>query len=615
MLVANRSAAMNQGMSRKRRLAAVVVALAAGWAASVANADVLKLAPSDALGVVRVKNLEGVSKKLADLSNKLGLAAMSPEMADPLGSALNEADIKAGLNKAGDLGVILLPAAAWPKDDGMAESKPAVVLLVPVSDYAAFLTNFKDAKTEGGITEFTKDGETQFVSDWGGGYAAMAQTKEHLGMKGNGVTVNAAAAKELASKDVVVWANVPELNKALAPKLAEERPKILDKAEEELKNNPDTAKYAGVARAAAGQFLTAAETFLSNAQGATLTFDIGETGINTSVAAEFAADSYLGKFASGLKGKSTASLTTGLPVAPYIVFGGGALNGGTIGGLVKDLAGPILAEVAKVEGAGEAAGQFDKLMGSMDKLMASAEMTSFAMYAPRAPIGTESLFQFATFVRGDAKAYMDGMKQYGEVSAVMAKLMAGGATPMTTEYKAANRTLDGITFDSILMSPKKDPTPEEVPMVQMMTMMYGPSGMSSDFGMVDEKTVVAGTGLNDANLSALIAAAKAGGDPIGAKANVKSTAAALPENPSVVFYFALDELIRTGVMYAQQFGLPVPAPQIPEDLPPIGGALTADGTTIRVDGHVPTELMQSISAAIIQMQMQRGGGGGGGGGL
>jgi hypothetical protein len=568
------------------------------------HADVLKLAPTDSLGVVKVKSMSGMSKKVADLSAKLGVAAFNPDLADPLGSLKENAGLKAGLKDDGEFGIVLLPAAAWPAEMG-GDAKPAIVLLFPVSDYAAFVGNFADAKTEGGISEVQWEGETTYVMQWGD-YAALSPGKEYVQMKGEGVKLNAAAAKVMGEKDGALWANVPALKSVLGPKLAENKEQWLAAVEEELQGNQETVKYAPVAKVALSQVIAAADTFLSNAQGATVSLDITDAGLNYSVAAEFAGDSYLGKFVSAIKGPAVSSFTQGLPGGAYLVYGGGSVNGDAFSTLISDFAGPIVKEAAALEGGGDAA----KIMDSMNAMLKSVKTSSFGMIAPRGALGTESLMQFAYYIKGDSKAYLASMKDYGESYAkAMAAFAGTPVMPFNIEYKTAAKTLDGVTFDILAMTTNPNPkTPEEAQMAQMMAMMYGPGGLSYLTGALDDSTVVMGMGLPDAALSKLIASGKAGSDELGQMANVAATTKNLPGKPAVVVYVALDEFIRTGTSYARQFGLPVNL-QLPDNLPPIGVGMDAGANVLNVDAHVPTELVQSIVAAFIQMQMQQGGGG------
>jgi hypothetical protein len=124
------------------------------------------------------------------------------------------------------------------------------------------------------------------------------------------------------------------------------------------------------------------------------------------------------------------------------------------------------------------------------------------------------------------------------------------------------------------------------------------------------------SGVSDGIISAALAAAKAGTAPMADNAGVKSVAANLPKSRLAEVYVPVDEIVTTGLGYARQFGAPLNI-QLPPDLPPIGAAASTEGTAFRVDGYVPSSLVQSLVAAGMQvmMQMQGGGGNGGGGGL
>ncbi|HLL88916.1 MAG TPA: hypothetical protein VK324_06410, partial [Tepidisphaeraceae bacterium] len=115
--------------------ASVLVALAgvAGWASVAGAAGVADVTPADALAVLHVNNLGRVSDKMANLSRQLGLAEMSPQMADPLGTLQAKLGITKGVDKAGDLAFAFLDPATYGSDPDK-----SIVLLVPVSDYKAF---------------------------------------------------------------------------------------------------------------------------------------------------------------------------------------------------------------------------------------------------------------------------------------------------------------------------------------------------------------------------------------------------------------------------------------------------------------------------------------------
>lgn len=599
------------------RLGALLVAAGlAALSATNAFADVLAVTPANSLAVAKIRNLDATSKKVADLSTKLGVAALSPEMADPLGSLLTRLNIKQGLNQNGEMGIVFLPAEQWAAKtpagtepaDGDAK-KPAVVLLLPVSDYKAFLGNFEGAKTDGDISEVTIEGQTQYVASWGD-YAAMSEGRDFVAARGSGLTVNAAATKEFAEKDMVLWANVPALKAVLSPRLATEKTRAFEKIDEEAKNNPRQTRFAPVYKALAAQLFTAADTFLGDSAGATFSLNLSDAGINSTLASEFSSGSYLGKLTTALVPDSAAT-TAGLPAGSYLAFGGMSLKGETLLTLLNDFARPIIKELAAVDTANSA--QVQSLLDSIDKMARGTRSNTIGVLAPKGALGAESIFQVVSVTKGDAKTYLEGFRSYSELSTKLVASLGAEAMPTTFEYKPASKTVAGVTFDSFSVLPPANPkTPEEAQAAQIMTLAYGPNGLTTVVGIVDDNTIVSGAGVSDESLTRLIASAKAGTDELGKLSHVQATAKQLPASSLATIYIALDELVKTGVSYARQFGAPVNL-QLPDNLPPIGSAISAEGNVLRVDTHIPTELVQSLIAAYLQMQQGGGGGGGGGG--
>src|SRR4051812_15724402 len=98
-------------MRSARRFAAAVVVLAMVIASS-ARAQVLSLLPGDAMVVVKIKNMQDVSSKIATLSQQWGLANIRPELNDPLGTLLTVANLGPGLARDGEAAVaVMMPPA------------------------------------------------------------------------------------------------------------------------------------------------------------------------------------------------------------------------------------------------------------------------------------------------------------------------------------------------------------------------------------------------------------------------------------------------------------------------------------------------------------------------
>ena len=271
---------------RKPLCAMVMVAFM--LCALVARAQVLDQVPEQALVVVKVTNLQGFSNKLGKLCTDLQITAQVPPLADPLAALQDKLKLANGLDKSGDaLLAFIDPAVAGGDSDN------SILILWPVTDYKAFLTNFPDGKEEGGITEakFVDSDKPAYIASWGK-YAAMSPSKEIIALKPTGLKVAGATAKEMSTKDICVLANVAQLKVKLQPQLAKAKEDAL--ADMDKNMSPDAAKFAPAIKALVGQFFNIADSTLRDAQSATLSANLGDNGISTTAMAEFAPDSYIG---------------------------------------------------------------------------------------------------------------------------------------------------------------------------------------------------------------------------------------------------------------------------------------------------------------------------------
>jgi hypothetical protein len=526
-----------------------------------------------------------------------------PQLNDPLGALLQKLGIQNGLDKGGELAFAYVdPAISHAPED------KSVVILLPVSDYAAFVANFPGAKATGDVTEVTmpENNEPGYIANWGK-YAAVSPAKEMLAVAHAGIKVSSpASAKELSSKDMVFFANIPAIKAKVGPELKNGREKMIAEMEKEITRNPDTAKFAPVIKAAINQGMNGVEEFLSDATSATISVNFNETGIATSVMAEFTPDSYLGKFASGIKGEKTDFLA-GLPEAKYIMYGGGANDAQTLIKLLDDLAGPIVKELATTDA--EAGKMVQQYIDGMKAYSLAAKSSTFGWIAPAGNLGQESIFQIVSVQTGDGTKMKAGYQtMMTQQQGIMAHF--GGEKMknfMALETTPNAKTFGGISFDSVATKITPDPNdPQAAQMQQGMTMMYGPNGMVQLVGTTGDKFIM-GMGVSDEVMESLVAAAKDNKDVLGTTDKVKSVAAQLPPKRVAEFYVALDEIAKTAGNYAAMFGAAVDV-QLPPDLSPVGVAFATDGSAIRVDSFTPTDTLRSLVAAGMQaaMQMQQG---------
>jgi hypothetical protein len=248
------------------------------------------------------------------------------------------------------------------------------------------------------------------------------------------------------------------------------------------------------------------------------------------------------------------------------------------------------------------------MIDAMKTAFSSVNVMSIGYVMPTGVPGQQSVLQQVVVYSGDAKKLAAAQKQSVQTMNDFMKLLpqAPGAS-VKFEVKPDAKTVDGASLDQFTMQFTFDRNePGGAQAAQMMTMLYGPGGLSGYMGVLDDKTYIQVTGGDDELLNTTVAAAKAKASPLADLATVKAVAAQLPANRGAVAYIAVDNIIATVCQYAAQFGVPIQL-KLPPDLPPLGVAVGTEGPAIRVDMAVPSELIENLVAAAIQMGMQRGG--------
>jgi hypothetical protein len=589
-------------MNVMRRLMLGVVVCVLLLAGPMARAQALRHLPADALVVIKVNKPQEVNRKLAAMFARLGVDKMNPALADPLTALKDALGVKEGFDGNGEIAIGIYKPAEGGGD-------PLVVAVLPVTDYGAFLKNMGEAKKDGELDAFKFQGDnTDFFSANYEKYAVITPSKELLAKKPEGITVQGLAGKQLDANDVVAWANGPALARLALPALKEARPQIIADLERNLAGMPNP-KFVPVIKALVNQGLNGAEHILNEGQGATLGVNLSDKGINTTVVAEFTADGYIGKTVAA--GKNTEeSLIKGLPGnRKYFAFGGVVQNSDAAGKLIDDILGPVSQELAVV---GDDAKVFNALIEAVKAQMTSIEGYSLGYIKPaNAQAG---LMQAAATFRGDARKIAEAQKQYMQAYVDVMKLMP--QNQMTIEVKPAAKTVDGVALDQMVMKMNLDPgDPAQQMAKPFIDMIYGPNGLNTYLGPVDDKTLVMSMGGDEQLLADTIAAAKAGDDPLSGLPHVAAVSAELPKSRAMVFYIALDNLIGTGLDVARNFGVPVGNIRMPENLSPIGMTIGTEASAVRMDTHIPLDLVEKLMSIGFQMMMQQQGGGGAAPGL
>ncbi len=595
---------------RRSRLVPLAAALAGGWAvaavAPAARGQMLDQCPADAGLVVKINHLADTNTKVAALLQQLGVTDLAPEAKDPLAAFEDKTGIPPASLDAKRDGGFFMPNPTGTDAD---RNEPPLVLLLPVSDYKAFLAGLTAVRTEGDVSvvHFKDQTDDAFVAHWGD-YAAIAPTKALLAGKHDGLKPTGAAGREMTDRDACLFVNFPVLKTAFAPKLAEGRTKVQGEAEQRMAGADAGKKQ--LAHAAIDQGFNVVDSFLRDAGPTTLGLTVGKAGVTQTLVVGFGDGSYLANLLGHLK-TTDGPLLGGLPDEKYLFFGGSLQDPKKLTQLIDDLDAPIL---PKLDALGADGAKIRSLVDTYKSALVDSTGGSFGLVVPTAALGAGSLVRSVTVLHADAAKLKAAAEQGAAIqTGLMADLGVPGANLTKTTVMPDAKTVDGVHFDSI--KTEIDPAAnngQAAQAQQFMSVVYGPDGPDQLVGVVNDKTLLTTLGVDDQLLGSAIESAKADKDVLTGQ--VKAVDAELPHARAAVSYLDLAQLVSTALSYAKANGLSMPI-QLPPNLPPVGFALgnDPDGAALRFDAFMPTSLMQSLVQAGFQAYLNTPHGGGGGG--
>lgn len=592
-------------MIRINRVVAGAAVLAIGLCTQ-ARAQVLDQVPSNAIGVFHVKDLQGVSGKVAKLSKTLGIDQMEPKFSDPLAALMDQMGIKQGLNKGGDMAIAFFkpdkaaPAAAGAAkpDDAKDDAKPDVpplVVILPVDDYKAFLTNFKDVKDAGGdISDATVPANNEHVFVVHRGKYAVSAMDKALLSRPAGFKLQGPAAKEAQSRDALLYFDA----KAVRPDLQKHYQEFRGEMQKALKDGNTPVGEVKVPPFVFAMYDKMASQLISDTRSIAISFNLNDVGLGAAFLGDFESDSYLGK----LVAKSTnanRSMLAGLPDRSYLMYGAANLTPEVAQTLFNDFV-----EVMKQNPGDLKKEELDKYVDAAKKSIGAIKSVSFGMVAPQPG---ENFMQIVEVVRGDAKQMVEASKQaLPSMNAMMGAM--DNKTKPEMKFGAA-QAVEGVQLTPYTMSfnfDEKDAAAAQ--QKQIMQMMYGPNGLSGYMGAVNDQTFINVMGVSPKLLTDSVAAAKGTADPLGQSEALKQVADQLPKQRGAEFYVALDNIANTAVAVMKQQGMAVQF-KLPPNLPPIGFSMSNEGSAARMDAFIPTRLVESMTAAVMQAMMQNNGAG------
>lgn len=591
--------------------------LAVGLTAQTLHADVLDQVPADAAIVFKVKNLKAYSDKIAALANQWGIAALKPELSDPLAAMKKDAGVENGVSDDGDMAVYMMEVPT-------SGEEPTPVLLVPVSDYKGFIGNFADAQTEGGTTSFTNAKGEKMFSQERGKYAVLGMNADSLKKPEKvGVKMGEGASKELGDRDIVMFMNVAAMRPALQAKAEARETQVLGEIDQAKEQGGDKnaesaqAKMMPLVKAVFSQLSNVGRGFIDTADSATWGVNLTDKGISSGYALKFKPGSYAADVISKLK-TSDKAMTNGMPTGDYLAVMGLNTNPDMLKKMADDFLTPIRAEIAKLGDDGKTFGDY---VDALENYLASSTQWQTGVMATGADAapGVDTV----ALITGDAKKIADAHKEMLGAQDAMYNALFASAVPagdntskpasMNTSVTPDATTIEDVSFSHFEshFDPGEGGSSQQEMMARQLITSSNLGTQTGLFGVVDPQHFLVTAGSDDKVTPAAVKAIKSNDTALATDKRYTANAGELPKQKLGELYVSIDQLMKSGLAFMKaNSGGPGVDINIPPDVEPFVFSLTTDADAgLRFDGYLPSQTIQTIVSAAIQVQMMMQGGG------
>lgn len=560
--------------------------------AGTARADVpaaMDRVPANAGMVIAVRNMEQTKDRMEGLGKRLNAPMDEGGDENPLNMARKLLGT-AGLNKSGSMAVALMPDAKGQLDLEGEEGKENALIIVPVSDYAAFAKGMGATETTG-IASVTVEEKPAFLKDIGGGFAVMGPSKEHVeGFAGKGG--NAAAHTKNLGRTGMQIADKSDVIFVISVSALKDK---IDEAVASMKEEgKDMAEMAGPqaeqVQAMMGMAQGVMEAFARDGQVGIMGLGLGEAGVSLDFGAQFKEGSATAK-ALASPGKAGTYLAR-IPSKPFLAAFAMDLTNPTIKGFMKDMQ-----KMNEKNPMGFGVGDI--------KNIDSTNGMAMVMGASKGGVGGGLFANTSTFVStSDPAAYVKSVAD--TMKGLAGKEIEG--IKFAGEYKAGDAEVSGIKVDTWTMSMEPtDDNPEAGMIPMMQQMMFGPEGMGGMIAPV-EGGVVMTMSKNTPLLTDAIAAGK-GGTGLADDPAIKAVQEHLPSGRMFEMYLGTKPIMDTINGFMGMFGGGTQL-KVPDKVSPVGIAAGVDGGGVDVRLFVPTDVIDTIAAAVKEAQEMEGGEGG-----
>ncbi len=561
-------------------LFACVAAMAGIAGYGRAEDEILKLVPEQALGFVVVNRPAAADAKLQQLGRemKLPIPSLLAKLEGPGG-------IRAGLDKKRPIALLVLP----PKDKGI----PAAIVLVPVSDYAKFLEQFKSDDTEAGVTKIELWGSASLVRKVGS-YAAIS-----------GPPVSREALQDVKLADEVPaglapWRTWLAKEDAAAVILAPGIRSLSDKVQQGINAVKPVLAKGGDQMKQAAAALDMYVMFFQTAEKEVASFGLGverdaQGVVRLTKRIRLVAGGKWASFVADMQPSKQDALA-GLPNEPFVVAAGGPLSEAAMRKLM-DASFALIKSLRGMYGLSEEQAQAISELGR--EKFPGIRGVSFVLGAGQ---GSETMFaRMLGVMRVDnSETFLADYEKYlARYNRVVEKIKS----PMFQPMQCEKTEMGGARALKITMKVPQMPNmpPESAKLIEKM---YGPGGKIVDWIVPCNEDTVVFSYMDQGPLQKAIAAIKQGKPGLAGNAEVAKVAALLPPGATWCLYFSpsgMFDFLKRAMAMALPPGSPVKIPEF-GPTPPIAMAVTTGPDEVECHTIVPAEVLKEIGRLITTLE-------------
>ncbi len=554
-------------LTRVLSAAVVFIGALAVPSAVLAQPAVLDQLPADTPLVVLVPSLSGLSGKITLLHDALGLD--QPQMVNVLAEFKNVTGMTEGLNDAGTFALVMPDALAMVENEG---GDPPMLVLVPVSDYAAFITNLNGDPSQAVATLTLPDGQTAFAKQTDG-YAVLSPTQEDLdnfapleGEQSLRESIGQLGRGCVDRGDAAMIIKLDALAPVLMPILDIGMLQIEQEMAREMERDGAGGEIAALATKMVTAYGGAIKAVMNDTSTLVLGMDITEQGVGISKTAQFKPESRMAAIFAG--GGDARPYLAKLAKGPYLASSAVNLQG-------VDVA-AMLAPLEQIF-SGDDLGSMGKLIQPLFGLIKPIKGFAMAYYQPQdmAMMGG-GVFNAVSIVEvDDSQHYLASYKAYMEACdgvEIPIDPVNGTVMKINGKYSSDVLQIEGVSVDDYQLQYELPPQiMQEMGPAAPFMMMMGATGQSGYVAAKGDYVIT--TNSRDAKLLKQALAGLDQNAGMGTGDGIEKVRRTAGFGPSMYeTYISVSGIVdgTVNMMMAMMGQQPFP---VPNDLPPVATAL------------------------------------------